>query len=145
MFGGGGTVVVGRVVTDGRVVVEDGTTIEVVGGGSVVVVGSGAVVGVVVVWAGGAVVPLDDGAVVTIGARVVAVVPLGPEATVVVESTVEEVDVDVELEVGRATVVVVAGRVVVVGDWVATCCLGELSVPVASSTSSAAKATAAMA
>jgi hypothetical protein len=40
--------------------------------------------------------------------------------------------------VTRAAVVVT--RIVVVGDWVATCCLGELSVPVVTSKSRATRA-----
>jgi hypothetical protein len=72
------------------------------------------------------------------------VVPVAPAVTgaaviVVVESSVDDVGADELDVVGRAVVVVVAGRVVV-GDWVATCCLGELSLPVAISNSRAASA-----
>jgi hypothetical protein len=86
--------------------------------------------------------------VVTTAGRVVAVVadvPDGPGATdeVVDTSTVDEVDeLDVdeeELVVVEATVLVL-GRTVVVGDWVATCWRGESSVPVATSNRRAAKA-----
>ena len=71
-------------------------------------------------------------------------VPDGPGSTaggMVVDSTVEEVDVeDEELVVVEAAVLEV-GRTVVVGDWVATCCLGARSGPVATSKRRVARAT----
>jgi hypothetical protein len=60
-------------------------------------------------------------------------------------STVEDVDVDEELDV-VVTPRVVVGRVVVgVGDWRATCCLGDVSSPVTTSNNRADKATVARA
>lgn len=130
-----------------------GTEIVVVGGGrgaSVVVVvggGGGSVVAVVVATGGevaGALVPTLRGAVVTTPGWVFPVPLEGMVATVVVlESTVDDVDVG-PLEVVVAPEVVDVGRrVVVVGDCVATCCLGDESVPVATSNSMAARAMAA--
>ena len=58
---------------------------------------------------------------------------------VVVDSTVDEVELDEGLDGGRVATVVV-GRAVVAGDWVATCCLGDVSPPVATSKRRAAKA-----
>ena len=62
-------------------------------------------------------------------------------ATVVVlEPTVDDVDV-APVDVVVAPEVVEVGRdVVVVGDWVATCSLGDVSLPVATSKSMAASA-----
>ena len=127
----------------------------VVGGATVVSGGGGSVVGVVV-WGGGEVVPgvrgevvpVFRGAVVPTDGWVVAVVPPGPgaEATmVVVDSTVEDVEVDEVLDVDVRATVVVGRAVVDVGRWVATCCLGEVSSPVATSNKSAAMATVARA
>ncbi len=138
----------GRV--DGRGTVVGG--IAVVGGATVVSGGGGSVVGVVVWTVGevvpgvGGLVPVFRGAVVPTGGCVVAVAPPGPgagAAVVVVDSTVEEVDEDEVLDVDVTRVVV--GRVVDVGRWVATCCLGEVSSPVPTSNNSAAMATVARA
>ena len=82
----------------------------------------------------------------TTGGRVVAVVPDGSVVTdgpaapavVVVDSTVDDVDVDEDGVVVEASVEV--GRKLVVGDWVATCWRDELSGPVATSTRRAARA-----
>ena len=122
------------------VLVVVGSKIDVVGGGNVVVVGSGTAV---VPGAGGlgAVVAGDLGAVVATPGRVVGLVPsvsVVDGSTVVVEVVEEEVDVVV------GTVVVV-GRAVVLGDWRATGCRGELSEPVATSNSRPVRASAAMA
>ena len=122
------------------------------GGGAsvVVVVGGGSVVAVVVATGGavvaGALVPIFRGAVVTTPAWVVAEPPDGMVTTVVVlESTVEEVEVEA-LDVVVAPEVVEVGRAtVVVGDWTATCSLGDVSLPVATSKSMAANAMAARA
>lgn len=130
-----------------------GTEIVVVGGGrgaSVVVVvdgGGGSVVAVVVTTGGevtGALVPTLRRAVVTTPGWVFPVPLDGMVATVVVlESTVDDVDVG-PLEVVVAPEVVDVGRmVVVVGDCVATCSLGAVSAPVATSNSMAARAMAA--
>jgi hypothetical protein len=51
---------------------------------------------------------------------------------------VDEVEALFAVVVTRAVVVV--ARAVVDGDWLATCCLGELSSPVATSKSRAARA-----
>jgi len=99
----------------------------------------------------GAAVPVFRGAVVTTGARVVAVVTPGPGTAGASGASKPAVVVVVvspgaDVEVGRALEVVVAGRVVVVvrtarrGDWLATCCLGDVSLPVATSRSRAARA-----
>lgn len=127
----------GRVAT---VVEVGGTKVDDVGGGWVVVVVSSAVV-VVVTGTVVTTVPVDVGEVVATGARVVVVVPDGAGATVVeVGSTEVEVEVAEELDVVAAGLVVV-GRAVVTGDWVATCCLGEVSRPTATSKSRATRAT----
>lgn len=146
MEAGGGVVGGGIVATVDTV---EGTKVDEVGGCCVVDVSGAAVVGGTVVC-GGAVVPVGAG-VVTTGGRVVPVVPEGAGAavTVVVESAGGAAVVEVEVEVDAIDVVedpvVLVGRAVVVGDCVATCCLGELSVPVATSNRRAARATAAMA
>ena len=125
-----------------------GTNVEDVGGGSVVVVGGGSVVAVVVATGGavvaGALVPPFRGAVVATPAWVLPVPPAGMVATVVVlESTVDDVDVGA-FDVVDGPEVVEGGREVVdVGDWVATCSLGDESVPVATSKSMAPRAMAA--
>lgn len=110
----------------------------VVSSGSVVVVGT-------VVWGGGLEVAVG-GRVVFTGGWVTPVPPEGMVTTeLVVDSTVvEEVEGPLD-EVVAGWVVVVAGRTVVEEAWVATCCLGEVSLPVTSSTRRAARATAAMA
>ena len=141
----GGTVVGGRV---------GGTTIVVVGGGrgaSVVVVdgGGASVVGVVVAGGGevvaGALVPTLRGAVVATGGWVFPVPADGIVATVVVleSAGAEDVEVGAFDVVVAATVVEVGRAVVVVGDWVATCSLGDVSSPVATSKSMAPNAMAA--
>jgi hypothetical protein len=132
--------------------VVDGLVIVVVGGASVVS-GGGAVV--VVVWTGGEVVPGVGGdvvpvlraAVVATGCWVVAAAPPGPgtaAAVAVGDSMVEEVELDEVLDVD-VTRVVVGRAVVEVSAWVATCCFGEVSSPVATSNKSAAMATVARA
>jgi hypothetical protein len=123
-----------------------GTKVDDVGGGMVVVVSGGEVL--VVVSAGGwvvlgAVVPLLPGAVVATGARVVAVVIGEPGMVVVLGPTVD--DVEDEVDDSKEPTSVVVGRRVVVGpvvedDWLATCCLGAVSLPVATSNRRAAKA-----
>ena len=132
-------------VVDGSV---DGSgTVVVVTGACVVVVSGGASVVAVVVWTGGEVgvgadVPaVVRGAVVTTPAGCVVT---GPPAMVVPGAVVEgdEVEVDVALEVVVARKVVV-GCAVVDDDWLATCCLAEVSAPVATSKSMATRATAA--
>lgn len=131
--------------------VVGGTLVDEVGGGKAVVVvsGGGSVVAVVVSTGGevvaGALVPELRGAVVATVGWVLPVRPAGMVTTVVVlPATVEEVDVVGPLDVVVAPAVVDVGRrVVVVGAWVATCCLGEVSAPVATSTSMAARAMAA--
>jgi hypothetical protein len=104
---------------------------------------------VVVVCAGGDVVAgagvvaaVVRGAVVTTPAWVVGT---GAPATVVVGPAGADEEVDVAFEVVVARELVDVGRSVVVGDWVATCCLGDESSPVATSNSMAASATAARA
>ena len=128
-----------------------GTNVDDVGGGSVVVVvGGGSVVPVVVSTGGdvvagaGALVPTLRGAVVTTPGWVFPVPLDGMVATVVVlEPIVDEVDVG-PVEVVVAPEEVDVGRtVLVVGDWFATCSLGEVSPPVATSKSMAARAMAA--
>lgn len=127
-----------------------GTDVDDVGGGGgsvVVVVGGGSVVAVVVCTVGdvvaGALVPTLRGAVVTTRGWVFSVPPDGIVTTVVVlESAVEDggaldvVGTPEVVEVGRAVVVVE-------GDCVATCCLGEVSLPVDTSKSMAVRAMAA--
>ncbi|MGH9264867.1 MAG: hypothetical protein ACRD1D_09255 [Acidimicrobiales bacterium] len=144
----GGTVVVTGRVVGGGVVVEGGTTIDVVLGGSVVVGSSSTVVGGDVVAGGGlAVVPGDRGAVVATLGWVVPVNPDGMVATVVDdESTVEEVELDVELDdVVAPDPVVVVTPAVLAGDWLAVCRRGDSSDPVATSKRRAAMDSAAMA
>ena len=121
-----------------------GTNVDDVGGGSVVVVvgGGGSVVPVVVCTGGevvaGALVPTLRGAVVTTPGWVFPVPPDGRVTTVVVLEVVDVGPLDV---VVAPDVVDVGRRVdVVVGDWVATCCLGDVSLPVATSKSMAARA-----
>ena len=140
----GATVVIGMVV--GRVLVG-GTNVDEVGGGSVVVVGGGSVVAVVVATGGavvaGALVPTLRGAVVTTPAWVVTEPPGGMVTTVVVLESTVDVDV-VAFDVVVAPEVVDVGRATVVeGDWLATCCFGDVSAPVATSKSMAANAMAA--
>jgi hypothetical protein len=149
--------VVGVVVGGSVGTVEElgGTKIEDVGGGRLVVgSGGGSVVAVVVSTGGGLVagglvagglVPVLRGAVVITGGDVVPEVPDGAGAAVVEvprDVDVEEVDVDdvdgpLDVVVGRCVVVVTA---LVEGDWVATCCLGDVSLPVATSKRRAARA-----
>ena len=134
----GATVVRGIV----GVVVVLGTNVDDVGGASVVVVVGGGSVVPVVVATGGDVVA---GAVPAVRGAVVAtpgwVPPEGMVTTVVVlESTVEEVDVGAPDVVVAPEVVDVGRTVVVVGDCVATCSLGDVSLPVATSKSMAARA-----
>jgi hypothetical protein len=136
--------VVGGIV-GGRVV---GGDVDDVGGASVVVVvGGGSVVPVVVATGGGvvagALVPTLRGAVVTTPAWVFTGPPDGIVATVVLEFTVDEVEVGALDVVVDPEVVEVGRAVVVVGDWVATCSLGDVSSPVATSNSMAPSARAA--
>jgi microsomal dipeptidase-like Zn-dependent dipeptidase len=122
----GGTVVGGAVV-GGAVVSGVGGAVEP--GGSV----GGGVVGL-----GAEVPPVEGRAVVAVGRRVVAVVPDGPsEATVVsVPGAVVDVD-DVLVEVDELVEVVGLDDVVVGrDDWLATCCFGDVSSPVATSSRS---------
>lgn len=147
MVAGVVVVVVGMVGGEG-VVVDGGTTIDVVLGGSVVSGGSSTVVGGEVVAGGGlAVVPGERGAVVATARCVVPVNPDGIVATVVEEDpTVEEVELDVELDdVGDPRPAVVVTPAVVAGDCLAVCWRGESSVPVATSNKRAPRASAAMA
>ena len=123
-----------------------GTKIDDVGAGRVVS-GGGTVVAVVVCTGGvvvaGAAVPVLRGAVVTTGGEVVAEVPDEPGAVAGLPSGVDVDDVedvdDVDDEVVVAPFDVVVGRWVVEGAtvkegaWVATCCLGDVSPPVATS------------
>jgi hypothetical protein len=149
----GGGVVGGSVGGTDTVVV--GGMMMVVVGGATVVSGGGSVVGVgvwgggeVVAGVGGEVVPAFRGAVVPTDRWVVAVVPPVPgagAAVVVLESTVEDVEVDEVLDVDVRATVVLGRAVVDVGCWVATCCRGEVSSPVATSNKSAAMATVARA
>lgn len=135
----GGSVVGGAVV--------DGTNVDEVGGGGSVVVVGGSVVAVVVATGGGeggALVPTLRGAVVTTPAWVVTEPPDGRVTTVVVlESTVDDVEVGAFDVVVAPDVVEVGRAAVVEGDWVATCCFGDVSAPVATSRSMAANAMAA--
>ena len=129
--------------------VVDGTKIDDVGGGPVVeVVGGGSVVPVVVATGGalvaGALVPTLRGAVVTTPGWVSTEPPEGMVATVVVlESTVDEVEVGAFDVVVAPEVVEVGWAVVGVDAWVATCSLGDVSLPVATSNSMAPSASAA--
>lgn len=88
-------------------------------------------------------VPVLRGAVVTTGGCVDPVPPAGaPAAVVEVCATVDDVEeVGPVDDVVVARVLVVVGPAVVDGDWVATCCLGDVSPPVATSKSRAARAT----
>ncbi|HVL06648.1 MAG TPA: hypothetical protein VM388_11715 [Acidimicrobiales bacterium] len=89
----------------------------------------------------GALVPMLRGAVGAANGWVVPVRPGGIVTTVVVAgSTVDDVVVEGSFDVVVGPVVVDVGRTVVVGDWVATCSLGEVSSPVATSKSMAARA-----
>ena len=155
VVGDGGRVEGGASVGGTDTVVVGGS-VTVLVGGATVVAGGGGVVGVVVLTGGevvagvgGVVVPLLRGAVVAMGGRVVAVRPLPAESVgagvaprrVVVESTVDDVDVDGPLDVVVNRRVVV-GRAVVDGDaWLATTCLGDVSSPVTTSNNMATKAT----
>ena len=148
-----GAIVVGSVVVGGGMV----ATVELLdggGGGSVLGgagVGGGCVVGVVV--AGGGEVVATGGEVgptvpgdrpVTTGGWVVAdPTAEGMVAGVVVvdSSTLEDVELDDELGGGSVTGVVVVGRTVVTGALAATCRFGDVSPPVATSKSRAARAT----
>lgn len=133
-------------IVDGSVVggrVDGGMEVDAVGGGngaSVVVV-AGASVVAVVVWTGGEV-GAGAGDVATGARRAVVTTPAwvvtGPPATVV--DDVDEVEVDVAFDVVVAAEVVEVGRAVVDGDWLATCCLGDVSSPVATSNNMAASA-----
>lgn len=131
---------VATVLEVGGIDVEEvGASVELVvsGGGEVVA-------GAWVVFTGGTEVP--RGAVVFTEGWVEPVRPDGMVATVVVDSpgavgAGAEVDGPLEVVAGR---VVVVDRTVVDDDLVATCCLGAVSLPVSSSTSRAARATAAM-
>ena len=68
------------------------------------------------------------------------VTPPGP-AVVEGDATVDDVeDVAAPAVVVTRAAVVVVSRAVVVGDWFATCCLGDVSLPVATSNSRAARA-----
>jgi hypothetical protein len=100
-----------------------------------VVAGGGAVVA-------GANVPVLRGAVVATNGCVVPIPPPPPPpppAVVDVDSTVDDVDVLGPFEVVVApSAVVVVTRAVVEGDWVASCCLGDVSLPVTTSNTSAA-------
>ncbi len=126
---------------------------ELVVGLLIVLVGGEVVVGsCVVVVSGGLVVATGGEVVATVpGDRVVAtggcVVPVPPEdgrvaGVVVVDSTVvdEVVELEEELDGTVTAAMVVVGRTVVTGVWVATCCLGEVSPPLATSNSRAARA-----
>lgn len=140
--------VLGGMVGGGGEVVDGGTTIDVVLGGSVVFGGSSTVGGGEVVAGGGlAVVPGDRGAVVATLGWVVPVNPDGMVATVVEdEPTVEEVELDVELDdVVEPKPVVVVTPAVLAGDWLAVCRRGDSSEPVATSKRRAAMERAAMA
>ena len=129
----------------------DGGTVTVVAGGDVEEVGGsvvgGSVVGGEVVAGGGAgavvpgaAVPVLRGAVVTTGGWVTAA-PKLPAAVVEVESTVDDVeDVEAFDVVVAASVLVVVARAVVDGAWLAACCLGDVSPPVATSNNRAARA-----
>ena len=132
-----GAIVVIGIVTGPLVVL--GIDVDEVGGS-----GGGSVVAVVVATGGevvaGALVPTLRGAVVTTGGCVVAEPPEGMVATVVVLDVTDDVEVDEAFDVVVAPAVVDVGRTVVVGDWVATCSLGAVSAPVASSNSMAARA-----
>ena len=141
-----GTVVV---ITGSVATVDDvgGTKVDDVGGWVLEVVSSGGGGAWVVVGCGGgwvvAVVPLFLGAVVGTEPWVVGVAdPFGVE--VVLDPMVDEVDVEAGFEVvGNCTTVVFNRKVDVVVEaaWVATCCLSELSEPVATSNSRATRAT----
>ncbi len=131
------TVVVGAVVVVGGMDVDDvGGSI----GGSVVVVTAGDVV-----FTGGeavGVVPTVRDRVVATGGEVVANPPEDGAVVVgVVESTVDEVVVDDEVEVlGTVTLVTTARVVVVDCDRVASSRLGDVSLPVKTSKSRATRA-----
>lgn len=140
----GGDVVVGSVTT----VLVGGTKVDEVGARVVVVVSGGAVL--VVVSGGawvvtGAVEPLLRGAVVFTGGCVVAMGAGDPGMVVVPGPIVDEVDDVDEVEDSNDPTRVVVGRKVVLGpvvddDWLATCCLGAVSAPVATSNRRAAMA-----
>ena len=116
------------------------------GGGASVVVVCGSVVGVVVAGGGGGgdvtggVVPVFRGAVVATVGWVRTAPPPPAAAVVEVVSTVDDVDVLGPLDVVVGRTVVVVTRAVVDGDWFATCCLGEVSLPVTTSNRRAARA-----
>jgi hypothetical protein len=145
MVGGGGGVVGGGSVTT---VLDGGTKMDDVGGGWVVVVSGGASVVAVVVATGGDVwgglVPVLRGWVVATGGWVVAVVtPVPAAGAAVVVAVSGGVEVEDDVEVGMT--IVFSGRrvvrpTVVEGACVATCCLGDVSLPVATSNRRAAKA-----
>ena len=123
---------------------------DVVGASVVLVVSGGGVVVATVVCGGGAEVGVARGAVVLTGGWLPPVVPWGRVTTVATELVVESAGVDdvvVEdpFDVVVGPLLVVVGRTVVDEAWVATCCLGERSLPVISSTRRAVRATAAMA
>lgn len=142
MVVGGGSVTGGAVVEGTKIDVVGASVVEVVSGGGEVVAGA-------VVWGGGLEVAVG-GRVVFTGGWVTPVPPEGMVTTelvgdgvVVDPAMVDEVEGPLDVVTGRA--VVVAGPTVVDEAWVATCCLGEVSLPAISSTSRAARATAAMA
>lgn len=147
-----GSVAGGAAVVGGLVVVGATVGSGSVGGGG----GGGAWVVGVVVWTGrgvvaglggGEAVGVLRGVVATTRGWVGAVVSPGSSAAaavVVDDSTVDDVDVDEELELVAAPRVVV-GRAVVDGDCLATCCLDDVSSPVTTSNNRAAKATVARA
>lgn len=142
MVVGGGSVTGGAVVEGTKIDVVGASVVEVVSGGGEVVAGA-------VVWGGGLEVAVG-GRVVFTGGWVTPVPPEGMVTTelvgdgvVVDPAMVDEVEGPLDVVAGRA--VVAAGPTVVDDAWVATCCLGEVSLPAISSTSRAARATAAMA
>ena len=128
--------------------VEAGMDVEAVGGGVVgSVVGGASVVGVVVAGGGGGavaggLVPVLRGAVnATVGWVVKAPpAPTLPPAVVEVVSTVVDVDVTGAFDVVVTCAVDVVTRAVVDVDWVATCCWGDVSLPVTTSNRRAARA-----
>ena len=130
-------------VDGGTVTVVAGSEVDDVGGS---VVGGSVVGGVVVAGGGagavgeGAAVPMLRGAVVTTGGWVITA-PKLPAVVVDVGSTVDDVeDVEAFDVVVAASVLVVVARAVVEGAWLASCCLGDVSPPVATSNSRAARA-----
>ncbi len=131
------------------VLVVGGTDVDEVGGGNAVVVGASVVVvsggGEVGCTGGEVVATVPAGRVVTTGGCVVTDPPDDGmvAGVVVVDSTMgDDVEVDDEEVDGRvAGAELLVGRTVVAGDWVATCCLADVSPPVATSNRSATRAT----